>query len=214
MDNLDIFTGIIVQFCDTETLSKLARTSENYYSIIRQNPIYRQFAQCWQKQHSFYDVCRRGYIHIAQWIYKCGIGHPRIDEGLYLACEGGHLEVAQWLYKIGAILIAYDEHALSGACVNGHLKVAQWLVTVKAEIHAQDDLAFRLACEGGHLEVAQWLQKLNANPHARNDDAFIQACRNGHLEVAKWLHSFGGINVNMDLEFPIVCGRGRLEIME
>jgi hypothetical protein len=132
MNNPDIFTDVIVQYCDTETLSRLARVSCMHHSVVRKNSIYRQFAQCWQKQYDFHEVCRRGHIHVAQWMYKRkAAAHKSLDLIFARVCLYGQLEVAKWLYDIcpRPLHRATINLSLRWAHENEHLVVAEWLNT-------------------------------------------------------------------------------------
>jgi len=66
MNYPDIFADVIMQYCNTTTLSNLARTSMMHYSTVKKNPIYREFSRFYNKSHEFRKVCINGCTHLVQ----------------------------------------------------------------------------------------------------------------------------------------------------
>jgi len=168
MNITDTFTNIIVPYCDTPTIGRLARVSRIHYLVIEQNPIYRQFAQFYDPSYEFYDICANGHLHIAKWIYCRGID-----------------------------IYAQNDYALRRACRFGQFEIAQWLLTLGANIHAHGDQVLKNACKGGKLDILKWLHKLGVNINLQGDVAFLSACTYGRLGVAKWIHELGNVEHHM-----------------
>jgi hypothetical protein len=220
----DILT-VIAPFCDIETLSRLARTCKVNYSVIRENPIYHQFAKFYNKFCTFSTACEQGYIHIAKWLYSRGAGiHGKKGFLFTQVCTHGHLELAKWLWSLdtGIVVDFVDIPSLCNrvfklTCESGRLETAQWLLTVCViDVHESYDSPFRRACEKGHLKVAQWLYNFgNVDVHAKEDYAFREACVMGCIKTAKWLYKLGqfdGYVVNV--AFTMACKENHQNIQE
>jgi hypothetical protein len=123
MDNPEIFTDVIIQYCDFVSLGKLARTCRIYYSIIEKAPIYREITQYWNKPDIFMYSCKHGLLYVAKWKYQQD--------------------------KLGINIT----HALEKACGCDQLKVAQWLHSLGADNRARCDAFFELACRIGSIMV-------------------------------------------------------------
>jgi hypothetical protein len=91
-------------------------------------------------QMVFRDVCSRGYIQIAQWLYdKYGDGvfleHRKRNEIFEEVCVKGQLSVLHWLYSLGGVdICAKNDVVFHTVCRKGHKDVAEWLYDHFADI--------------------------------------------------------------------------------
>jgi len=197
MDNSDIFENVIVQYCDTETLSRLAHISRMHYSVIRENPIYRQFAKFYKKGDKFKTVCRKGLIHIAQWIHSTkGCKPSEFSNGIKYACKYGYLELAQWICEVDegrTERIGQCEFII--ACKHNQLAMANWLYKISPEYCGHDGEVFGNVCYSGYLEMAQWLYNdVQGLDYDSIGEIFQDTCHTKHLDVAKWLNETGHVD--------------------
>ena len=154
---------------------------------------------------TFFIVCSRGYLDVAQWLHainpRIHIRHPQghASEFAYV-CLAGHLEVAKWLTSLFdeqqyANMFKEFEQSFLFACQHGKLDVAQWLFSTHCLEHDMTVCiyeAFRHSCAYGFLDVAKWLQSLKPDIVSVSgvaEDAFRRSCEHGKLLVAKWLFS-------------------------
>jgi hypothetical protein len=214
MNSQDIFTDVIVQYCDTETLSRLARTCCAHYLVIRENPIYREFADKYTKLGNIAYHCRCGHINIAKYMHSRGVDiHKRDELSLKNACKGGYMDIVIWIYSLGCDINARS-YAFATACEYGHLELAQWLYEPAIKTYPRC-CPFRLACGGGHLEVAQWLHNVNFNICEPKKYSFRYACGRGRLHVAKWFWEYIPHDEDTVIEaFENACENGSLCVVK
>ena len=215
MDTPDIFTNII-PFCNIETISRLTRVNHMCYSVIGENPVYREFAEC-RNKFNFVYACKCNFIHVAKYLYEKGQSDRRQrDECFSYACYQGYLYNAQWLYEIGAR--PNDYRPFLAACRYGYLRMAMWLYDIgDVDIHVTDDYAFKEACASDHVLVAQWLIHfgLGVNAGRWAGSEFLNAWIGSRFGIIKLLYGYVAHDLDIIEDgFECVCRNERLEIAQ
>jgi hypothetical protein len=161
-------------------------------------------------------VCQNGHLQMLQWIETFVNEIPNIHTHFESACRKGHLHICQYLYKknyidIKIIDINYtkenypilkwiyessdrtvDIEHLNYICMYDNLEFLQLIYKKWSESFYSPNINFIInnlfitACLNGKLEHCQWLYSLDNNLNMI--EGFKHACILGHLFICKWLY--------------------------
>jgi hypothetical protein len=135
---------------------------------------------------------RRGFIGpVFHAVTHPDRGVPTFKSLFSVACRRGHLHIAQWLHRQGALDVELVQDAdaplatavqklhsnsvFSETCALGCLRVAQWLFGLGViDLHCFEDAPFRWACSEDQDRVAKWLLSLDPEYTAWPEKALRQ----------------------------------------
>mgnify|MGYP003967290533 CR=1 FL=1 len=136
-----------------------------------------------------YNACKRGHLHICEWLLQFYIGDRCIDDYIFddymnITCENGHLSVAQWLYEHFTFDTYY--RALYDAIEHNHFDIVQWLHNKCKEPF--NESMFVISCQHNNLEMCKFIHSNIDTMHIKYYiGALHNACIHNLLDICKWI---------------------------